>query len=154
MDNPLATYLHDHLAGSEFAIDLLQSLRDHYAGEPLGELAAALIIEVQRDRETLQLIADQVGKGSPNLKEAAAWVAEKASRLKLTHEDKMGLGTFQALETLALGMQGRLALWRALRVVSGDSRLQSVNFDELISRAQNQYEQVEKSRLALASAIF
>lgn len=154
MSNSLATYLHDHLAGSAFAIDLLESLRDHYAGEPLGELAAALVIEVRRDRETLQTIADEVGKGSSNLKEAAAWVAEKASRFKLTHEDRMGLGTFQALETLALGMQGRLALWRALRAAPGDPRLQSVNFDELILRAQNQYDQVEQSRLALASAIF
>jgi hypothetical protein len=36
MSDPLATYLHDHLAGSNFAIELLDSLRDQYSGEPLG----------------------------------------------------------------------------------------------------------------------
>jgi hypothetical protein len=121
MNNPLATYLHDHLAGSAFAIDLLETLRDHYAGEALGEQAATLVIEVQRDRETLQRIADQVGKGSANLKEAVAWVAEKASRFKLTHEDRMGLGTFQALETLALGIQGKIALWCSIAKSGGAS---------------------------------
>ena len=29
MDDPLATYLHDHLAGCAHAVDLLKAIRDH-----------------------------------------------------------------------------------------------------------------------------
>lgn len=110
MSDPLATYLHDHLAGSNFAVDLLGSMRDHYPNEPLGQLASTLLPEVETDRETLKRIVDRVGKGSPDLKEAAAWVIEKVSRLKLGHGEEKGIGTFQAVETLALGILGKLAL--------------------------------------------
>lgn len=94
MNDPLAIYLHDHLAGSAFAIDLLQSLHDEYSGEALGRLAASLLIEVRQDREVLQQITNRIGGTAPDLKEAAAWFAEKVSRFKLSHGEKMGLGTF------------------------------------------------------------
>lgn len=64
---------------------------------------------------------------------------------------RMGLGTFQALETLALGIHGKLALWRALKVVAGrDDRLGGVDFQKLIAQAQAQHEQVEQNHLLLA----
>src|SRR4051812_43189771 len=128
MSDPLATYLHDHLAGSKFAIDLIESLRAQYRGEPLGRFAAELLIEVEQDRDQLKKIADSVGEGAFDLKEAGAWIAEKISRLKLRHDTCEGLGTFEALETLALGIWGKLSLWNTLRVISEfDSRLAGIN---------------------------
>ncbi|MCU1294295.1 MAG: hypothetical protein JWP08_3145, partial [Bryobacterales bacterium] len=93
MSDPLATYLHDHLAGSNFAIDLLRSMRDHYPNESLGQLASTVLLEVEEDRETLRRIVERVGKGYPDLKEAAAWILEKTSRLKLGHGEAKGIGT-------------------------------------------------------------
>jgi hypothetical protein len=151
MSNPLATYLHDHLAGAAFAIDLLKALHDHYPGEALGQLASGLLVEVEQDRESLQRIIDRVGKESPDLKQAAAWLAEKVSRLKLTHDDPDGLGTLQALETLALGIQGKLALWHALSAVPGiHNRIGKVDLEHLIVRAERQYTQAEEGRLLVA----
>jgi hypothetical protein len=40
MDNPLAIYLHDHLAGATLAIDLLKALRDKHPSNPLGDFAS------------------------------------------------------------------------------------------------------------------
>jgi hypothetical protein len=42
MSDPLAIYLHDHMAGSHFAIKLLESLHDQYKDEGLGQFALAL----------------------------------------------------------------------------------------------------------------
>ena len=42
MNDPLATYLHDHLASAVHAIDLLEAIRDEHVSEPLGEFAALL----------------------------------------------------------------------------------------------------------------
>ena len=42
MSDSLAIYLHDHLAGSNFAVELLEFLREHHAGQPLGILLAAV----------------------------------------------------------------------------------------------------------------
>src|SRR5215813_1085091 len=41
MNDPLAAYLHDHLAGARYAIDLVEALRDHFREQPLGHFAEA-----------------------------------------------------------------------------------------------------------------
>ena len=58
------------------------------------------------------------------------------------------LGTFMAVESLALGVQGKLSLWRALaRVSDQHPAIASVNLDELIDRARTQYDLLESERL-------
>jgi hypothetical protein len=155
MSDPLATYLYDHLAGSKFATELLGSLRDQYSGEPLGGFAAALLIEVEEDRRILQTLVDRIGKTSPDLKEAAAWLGEKVSQFKLKRGSAEGLGSFQALETLGLGILGKLALWRALAVIAeNDDRVRGMDFQQLTTRAGEQHARVEESRLQMARIIF
>ncbi len=155
MNDPLTTYLHDHLAGSTFAVDLLGSLRDHYSDDALGQFASRLLSELEEVRAMLQRIVERVGKGSPNLKEAAAWLAKKVTRMKLSHGEAKGLGTFQALETLALGILGKLALWRALKVIAeSDDRVSGVDLEQLIARAQAQHARVEENRLLVARSTF
>jgi hypothetical protein len=154
MSSPLATYLHDHLAGAAFAIDLLKALRDHYPSEVLGQLASHVLLEVEQDREALQRIADRAGKETLDLKQAAGWLAEKASRFKLSHDDPYGLGTFQALEALALGILGKLALWQAVAVVPEiDSGVGKKELDQFIARAQRQHKEVEETRLLVAKSV-
>jgi hypothetical protein len=151
MSDPLATYLHDHLAGAVVAINLLEALHDQHGGEPLGQFAAELLVEVEADRAVLQRLAERVGAGPSGLKEATAWLGEKVSRLKLRRRAAGGLGTFEALEALALGILGKLALWRALAVMSAvDARLHGVDFDHLAARAQAQHARVEERRLETA----
>lgn len=149
MDEPLATYLHDHLAGSRFAIDLLGALRDEYAGEELGRFAADLLQEVDEDRQLLRKLVDRIGSpGSSLIKEAGAWIGEKGIRLKLG-TPRHGLGTLQALEVLGMGIQGKLALWRALQALAPrDRRLQDIDFDRLTERARDQHARVEEHRMA------
>jgi hypothetical protein len=153
MADPLAIYLHDHLAGSSFAIELFKSLRDEHLDDPVGQLATTLRTEIEEDRVVLQRIIDRVGKRPPDLKEAAAWLSEKVSRFKLRHSAAGGLGTFEALETLALGILGKLALWRALAVIA-DARVHGVDFEQLITRAQAQHARLEESRLQVARTLF
>ena len=151
MSERLATYLNDHLAGARFAIELLERLRDTHADEPLGRFAGELLINVDEDRAVLQEIADQVGGGGNSLKEAIAWLAEKASRLKLRLGADAELGVFEALEALSLGVLGKLALWRALAVIAAtDGHLRGVDLDQLAARAEAQHAQVEAYRLEAA----
>ena len=155
MSDPLEVYLHDHLAGSAAAIDLLETLRKERAGQPLGQFASELLAEIKDDRNTLRELGNKVGSDTSPVKEAAAWFAEKVSRLKLNHDSKDGLGTFEALEFLALGIQGKLAMWRALSAAqSFDERLQGFDFEHLAARAKSQHDNVEERRLDYARAIF
>jgi len=135
MADPLATYLHDHLAGSVHAVSLLEFIRDQHEREPLGRFASGLLAEIEADRHVLQELADRAGAGSSDLKEFAAWLSEKVTRLKLRHGGD-GLGTFEALEFLELGIHGKWALWRALATVAAsDTRLRGLDYEHLAARA-------------------
>jgi hypothetical protein len=144
MSDSLATYLHDHLAGANFAIELLEFLRDRHVSAS-GEIAT-LLTEIDSDRAVLQTLIERAGEGGSVMKTAAAWLAEKLSRIKLSQGD---LGTFQAFETLAMGILGKRALWQALKVIS-DSRLNGIDFERLMARAEDQYTRAEGLRLVAA----
>jgi hypothetical protein len=151
MSDPLATYLHDHLAGAVHAIDLLEFIRDQHAGEPLSRFAAELLAEIESDRKVLRELAERAGAGSSGLKELTAWLGEKLSRLKLRRGAAKGLGTFEALEFLELGIHGKWALWRALaEVAAADPRLRGTDFNHLAARAETQHSKVEQQRLEAA----
>jgi hypothetical protein len=151
MRDPLSTYLHDHLGGAKAAIDLLEAMRDGHKDQPLKDFAAYLLVEVQADSDTLQRLAEKVGSGSNALKEFSGWFAEKATRLKLGQGSGGDFGTFEALEFLALGVRGKMAMWQALEVAAvGDTRLSGYDFKQLAARAETQYEQVEQKRMQAA----
>ena len=115
VSDPLATHLHDHLAGSAHAIDLLKAIRDRQAPTELSQFAAHLLSEIEADREAPRRIADSVGAGTSALKEIGAWAEEKISRLKLRGLDENGLGLFEALEFLGLGSKEKGAVERVGR---------------------------------------
>ena len=68
--------------------------------------------EIEQDRQTLMELMQYLDSSRNPVKQATAWIAEKASRAKFTGATSgdRELGTFMALETLALGVRGeRLA---------------------------------------------
>ena len=155
MKDPLATYLHDHLAGAAFAVELLEALRDQHSAEPLGQFASDLLIEVEKDRTTLRDLTKLFDTDSNILKEAASWLSEKASRLKLRRHAEGTLGTFETLEALALGILGKEALWTTLANISAqDLRLQGLDYPGLIVRARTQHVQAETRRICLSNTAF
>jgi hypothetical protein len=79
MDNPLAIYLVDHLAGSVHATEVLKNMHPAYGPEPLGTFAADLLVEIEADRAVLQKLAERVGTGSSIIKKLGAWTSEKSA---------------------------------------------------------------------------
>ena len=156
MNDNLATYLHDHLAGSHFAVQLLDSLHEQYKDEDLGQLALELSAEIKQDQSTLEQIIEHVGKTHFDLTEAVGRLLEKVSQLKLGRGDSdRGIGTFEALETLSLGIRGKLALWRALPLIREvDQRVPPKDYEQLLARAHDQYTRVEERRLQLVHETF
>jgi hypothetical protein len=151
MDDPLATYLTDHLVGAAHAIELVKHMRDEHQNDSLGPFVSELLVEIETDRNTLQKLAEKIGASSHGLKELTSWIAEKMSRLKLRHADGDGLGTFEALEFLQLGIHGKWALWRALAAAApSDARLQGLDYEHLTARAQTQHDKIEQRRLDIA----
>lgn len=150
MDGPLAVYLHDHLAGSSFAVELLEKLSSEFAGTPSGDIACELLEQVQIDRSTLEQLIAKVGKATPDLYDALGWIAERVSRIKLKHDDPVGIGAFEAFETISLGILGKRALWEALQVQqNADTRVAGLDYAGLIVRAEQQFQKANQYRLDL-----
>jgi hypothetical protein len=151
----LAVYLNDHLAGSVAAVELLDALVGRAHGTPAEQVLRTVRVEIVADQDVLRAVLDKVGGDESRLKQAAAWLGEKLGQAKLavTGYRYADLDVLEGLESLALGIQGKAALWRALGVVSSaNPELASFHFSSLEVRAQAQYDQVELARLAAARA--
>jgi hypothetical protein len=155
MSDPLATYLHDHLAGAVHAVELLEAMQKRHADDSLGAFAAGLLSEIEADRSVLRDLAERTGIGTSGVKELGAWITEKVSRTKLSDQEAVSFGTFEALEFLVLGIHGKWTLWTALAAVAPtESRLQGMDFARLIARAKTQEAQVDQRRLEIARVVF
>jgi hypothetical protein len=153
MEDPLASYLHDHWAGSSFAVELLEKLATEFSATLSGDVARELLEQVKIDREKLHQLIDKVGKASPDLYDALGWVAERVSRIKLKHDDPTGIGAFEAFETISLGILGKRALWEALQVrQTVDTRLVGLDYPGLIARAEQQFQKANQYRLELTES--
>jgi hypothetical protein len=98
---------------------------------------------------------DHLGTGPHRIKDLGAWTFEKLGRLKPNNSllSYSPLSRVVELEGLALGVTGKLALWRALRQVLGDT-LGEFDFVALAARAENQQGRLESLRLkAVAEAL-
>ena len=103
-----------------------------------------------------ELIA-KLGEKESAVRKAGAWIVEKLSRAKIqlseTREGEMGL--FLALEGLALGINGKRSLWRALATASETApHLRGPDYATLEKRAVEQHDRVEAKRLEIAPKVF
>ena len=152
----LGIYLNDHLAGatagSELAHRMARSHRGREEGGPLSRLAA----EIAQDRSALLAIMASLGVTVRRYKIGAAWIGEKAGRLKFNGRllARSPLSDLEELELLRLGVEGKAAGWRTLRTQADtDARLDAGRLDGLISRASRQADQLEELRVRAASRI-
>jgi hypothetical protein len=153
----LGVYLNDHLAGSAAGTELAAKLRDNNEGTELGKVMAALHHDISQDRDALEELMRHLEVERHPVKEAAGWMLEKLSRLRLNPALTGGAELTRLLETeaLSLGIEGKLAMWLALKeAAGGDPRLAATDLDRLIERARGQRRALEPHRLAAAVRSF
>lgn len=146
----LTTYLNDHMAGAQAALEILALLRKDADSEVWREIEG----EIREDRAELQRLMTSLGSAQSTLRRAAVWTAEKLAEIKLRVDDPSTGGFFRRLElieALAIGIDGKQALWTALQA-SLIPALRSMDYGRLIARAQAQRRIVEGERLAAAAA--
>jgi hypothetical protein len=149
----LHTYLNDHLAGSVVALELLDHLGGTAGTREGAQFWTTLRGDVAADQQVLETLLRDLGGAESRARQAGAWLAEKFGELKLRIDDPKGTGLrhFEALETLALGIQGKLALWTALEAVSDQvPQLRAMDLARLRQRARDQHGRVEDRRVAAA----
>lgn len=149
----LPTYLNDHLAGATGITDLSARAASSNKGSQYGDFLEEIHREIEEDKATLEQLMDRLDVKKDPLKTTAAHVAEKFGRLKPNAHllSYSPLSRVVELEAMALGVTGKLGLWRVLRsLATSDDRLDAVELDSLIERAERQQDLIETHRLRAA----
>jgi hypothetical protein len=153
----LTIYLHDHLAGSTFGLELARRAARQNRGSPYGDFLEELVKEIAQDRAALETIMRRLDAGQDEVKNGLAWTAEKLGRLKLNGRLRSyaPLSRVIELEGLMGGVQAKLAMWRALHEVAGDHKeLDRADLKRLITRAESQLGGLGEQHLVAARDAF
>ena len=151
VNNSVATYLNDHLAGAVAAVRLLESLEELY--DQLRPRLSALREDIEADRVELRTLMERLDIGESRTRKIGGWVAEQASALKMRLDDSAdgALRLFESLEFLSLGIAGKLGLWEALKAAAEIyPQLRCADYNLLIQRAIEQRSRAETFRLEAA----
>jgi hypothetical protein len=153
----LSIYLHDHLAADTFGAELARRASRQNRGGPYGEFLEGLVTEIEEDRVQLEAFIQRLGTGRDQLKTAVAWTGEKLGRLKLNGRltGYAPLSRVIELEGLLAGVEGKRALWSALREIAEDEpALDPDVLDGLIARAERQLEGLRDQHVLAAREAF
>jgi hypothetical protein len=150
----LIAYLRDHLGGSDVAIRVVRRLSATYGGAEDGNLFRRLSRELEEDRLVVRSLLMQLGASERSIKRAAADASGVV--LSATAGGEPGdLSLLRTLEALAIGVQGKRCMWRALQnLPSSPSTINGLTFVELEAKAVRQWEAVEERRRALVERTF
>ena len=147
----LVTYLNDHLAGSHIAVEILQHLEAE-ASDLIPDLSA-LKSDIEADRDQLRTLMDRLHIPESRVRKVTSWIAEQVTEAKFEADDETRgtLRRLERLEALAVGIDGKSALWRALNAAAeGAAELRGMDYEHLTERAQKQRNRVEILRLQAA----
>jgi hypothetical protein len=151
----LGIYLNDHLAGATGGAELARRAAGSHGGAQAGALHR-LAAEIAQDRAALLEFMAALGVPVRGYKIWAAWAGEKAARMKFNGHvlSRSPLSSLEELEMMRLGVEGKAAGWRTLRVLAEtDARLDAGRLDELISRARRQADLLEELRVTAANQV-
>jgi hypothetical protein len=115
-----------------------------------------LAAEIAQDRSALRDMMAALGLPVRAYKVGSAWLGEKVSRLKFNGRlrSRSPLSNLEELEVLRLGVEGKAAGWRTLRVLAdSDRRIDAARLDDLLGRARRQAELLEDLRVRAASEV-
>jgi hypothetical protein len=145
----LATYLNDHLGGSATGRQLAHRTLQANRGNEYGVVLEDVARQIEEDVASLETVMDRLGVKPDRVKEAMGWTAEKLGRLKLNGQllGYSPLSRLVELEGLMLGITGKMEMWIALRsVLADDPRLEGIDLENLVRRAREQRQAVERLR--------
>lgn len=137
----LGLYLSDHLTGATGGVARFERMAKAYADTELGPDLRRLALEVRRERRFLKELIETLQVPRRPHRQALAWLAEKAGRLK-TNGRPLGSPMTPVLETEVMrgAVTAKLGAWETLTELAPDLGLPVETFTALAERARVQAE--------------
>ncbi|MFB7908327.1 hypothetical protein ACFC1T_18010 [Kitasatospora sp. NPDC056076] len=153
---PLHVYLNDHLTGAFGGAALADRMARTHPQSRRADDLRRLARDIEQDRDALVRIMTGLGVPVRRYRTWLGLAGERLGRLKSngTVVRRSPLSDLIELETLRTGVEGKAALWRALRAISDtDERLDRVELDRLAERAAEQARTLNGWHHAVSAAV-
>jgi len=137
-------------------VALARKLRSRFEGTERGGFFTQLAGDVKADLDSLDVLMASIQVRQNMAKQAGAWLGERVSRLKLNpwFNGSERLTVLLEIEMLALGVEGKLSMWRSLLAIADSTpELKAAPLDELVTRAEQQRSGLEQERLRETLAV-
>ncbi len=133
-------YLADHLAGATAGQGRIERMARDFTDTPFHSELAAIATQIREEREYLRGLVGDLGVPRRNPRRAAAWVAERAGRLKLNGRlvNRSPMTLVLESELMRSAVTGKLGLWQTLQDLAGDLGLDRSRFDGFAAMAREQ----------------
>jgi hypothetical protein len=132
-----ASYLNDHLGGSEAALMITGRLVEQHGEDEVGLFMRTLRPEIEEGQAAVRAALEILGEGESILTRSVGVVGGMLTWLR----DAAPIGSaptlLEDLEALAIGVWGKRLLWGTMaRAAAYDSRLAVVEADRLAAQAE------------------
>lgn len=136
----LNLYLTDHLTGAAGGVDRIERMARVYVDTDKFADIERLAREIRADQQYLSAIVDKLGFAQKPHRQAAAWLGEKAARLKSNGRftERSPMKMVLHTELMRSAVAGKLGGWETLREYAEDLGLDPAAFDVLIASAHEQ----------------
>ena len=147
----LQAYLLDHLGGSDAAVRVLPRLQQVVSGAA-ADLLGDLQREFEAERDVVRQLLGEIGGSTISAKRVAA--GSSGVVLGALGAGRPGdVSFFRAIEGLAIGVQGKRLLWRAMQAWEASPARQT-EYLRLERQAIDQWERLDAYRQELIHATF
>jgi hypothetical protein len=146
----LGIYLNDHFAGANGGLALARRIAESHSGTRTGDVFDGLAREIEGEIGDLRSVMAANGVRPNPVKPALARAGELLGRGKPNGNvvRRSPLSSLIEIEAMALGVEGKLRLWRSLDATGVKSG--NADYAGLINQAEAQIDRIERERLAAA----
>jgi len=138
----LGIYLSDHLTGSTAGLGRVERMAKDFTDTPFRAELARLVEELTRERELLRNLIHQLGVPQRPHRQAAAWLAEHAGRLKLNGRivGRSPLTLVLESELMRAAVLGKIGGWQTILEHAAELGLDPATYERLIEDGHAQIE--------------
>lgn len=156
LSEPLSIYLNDHLTGAFAGTALARRMADTHPDSRRAAELRQLARDVEQDRDILVRIMNSLAVPVRRYRTWLGLAGERIARLKLNGAltRRSPLSDLIELEGMRTGVEGKTALWQALRTIAdNDPRLDPDELDRLIERAEEQTHTLNRWHQAVSAEV-
>ena len=145
-DKLLGLYLSDHLTGATAGVSRSGRMAKAFADTPFAAELAQLSAALRRERELLHGLIHDLGVRQRPHRQAAAWLAERAGRLKLNGRivRRSPLTLVLEAELMRSAVLGKLGGWETLQELAPELGLEPATFVGLAADSRSQIETLSR----------